>query len=379
MDYDSDVLIVGGGLVGASLALALGRAGLRVAVVEAHAFSIDQQPNYDERSIALAQGSQRIFSGLGLWDQLADQVCPIHTIHVSDRGRFGFTRLRREEEDVPALGYVASARVLGNTLIGALEPLAVTELLAPAQLLDFRVNASQVTVELEVDGRSVTRNARLLVAADGAHSSVRERLGIATRQRDYNQTAVIANVTPEREHHNVAYERFTDTGPMALLPMLGDHCALVWTVRSQQAEEILALSDTEFLARLQQRFGNRLGRFQKVGQRHAYRLQLLRARESIRPRLALIGNAVHTLHPVDIGAAAVLERYAAWRQADQRRVVAFTDGMVRIFSQPLPPVAWLRDAGMLALDLCPPAKRWFGRQTMGRAGRLPRLARGLEL
>lgn len=406
MDYDSDVLIVGGGLVGASLALALGKAGLRVAVVEAHAFRIDQQPNYDERSIALAQGSQRIFSGLGLWEQLADQVCPIHTIHVSDRGRFGFTRLRREEEGVPALGYVASARVLGNTLIRALEQLPAVELLAPARLLDFQVNDSEVAAELEVDDGTVAHRTRLLVAADGAHSSVRERLGIATRQWDYGQTAVIANVTPEREHHNVAYERFTDTGPMALLPMLGDHCALVWTVRSQQAEEILALSDTEFLARLQQRFGNRLGRFLNVGQRHAYRLQLLRARESIRPRLALIGNAVHTLHPVagqgfnlglrdvaalaeviidaqrsgvDIGAAAVLEQYADWRQADQRRVVAFTDSMVRIFSQPLPPVAWLRDAGMLALDLCPPAKRWFGRLTMGRAGRLPRLARGLEL
>ncbi len=406
MNYDSDVLIVGGGLVGASLALALGKVGLRVAVVEAHAFRIDQQPNYDERSIALAQGSQRIFAGLGLWEQLADQVCPIHTIHVSDRGRFGFTRLRREEEGVPALGYVASARVLGNILIRELEQLPGVELLAPARLRDFQVPRGEVEAELEVDGGTVTHRTRLLVAADGAHSSVRERLGIVTRQRDYGQTAVIANVTPERGHRNVAYERFTDTGPMALLPLLGDHCALVWTVRSQQAEEILALNDTEFLARLQQRFGNRLGRFLKVGQRHAYRLQLLRARESIRPRLALIGNAVHTLHPVagqgfnlglrdvaalaevvidaqrsgvDIGAAAVLEQYADWRQADQRRVVAFTDSMVRIFSQPLPPVAWLRDAGMLALDLCPPAKRWFGRMTMGRAGRLPRLARGLEL
>jgi 2-octaprenyl-6-methoxyphenol hydroxylase len=406
MDYDSDVLIVGGGLVGASLALALGKVGLRVAVVEAHAFRIDQQPNYDERSIALAQGSQRIFAGLGLWEQLADQVCPIHTIHVSDRGRFGFTRLRREEEGVPALGYVASARVLGNILIRELEQLPGVELLAPARLRDFQVPRGEVEAELEVDGGTVTHRTRLLVAADGAHSSVRERLGIVTRQRDYGQTAVIANVTPERGHRNVAYERFTDTGPMALLPLLGDHCALVWTVRSQQAEEILALNDTEFLARLQQRFGNRLGRFLKVGQRHAYRLQLLRARESIRLRLALIGNAVHTLHPVagqgfnlglrdvaalaevvidaqrsgvDIGAAAVLEQYADWRQADQRRVVAFTDSMVRIFSQPLPPVAWLRDAGMLALDLCPPAKRWFGRMTMGRAGRLPRLARGLEL
>jgi len=406
MDYDSDVLIVGGGLVGASLAVALGKAGMRVSVVEAHAFRIDQQPNYDERSIALAQGSQRIFAGLGLWDPLADAVCPIHTIHVSDRGRFGFTRLRREEEGVPALGYVASARVLGNTLIRALEALPAVQLLAPARLHDFRVTDDGVEAGLDVDGQTLIHRARLLVAADGAHSSVRERLGIATRQWEYGQTAVIANVTPQREHQNVAYERFTDSGPMALLPMLGNHCALVWTVRSQQAQEIMELGDAEFLARLQQRFGNRLGRFLKVGERHAYRLQLLRARESIRPRLALIGNAVHTLHPVagqgfnlglrdvaalaevvidaqragtDIGCSTVLEQYADWRQADQRRVVAFTDSMVRIFSQPLPPVAWLRDAGMLALDLCPPAKRWFGRMTMGRSGRLPRLARGLEL
>jgi 2-octaprenyl-6-methoxyphenol hydroxylase len=406
MDYDSDVLIVGGGLVGASLACALGKAGMEVAVVEAHTFRIDAQPNYDERSIALAQGSQRIFSGLGLWGALADQVCPIHTIHVSDRGRFGFTRLRREEEGVPALGYVASARILGNTLIEGLHQLPGVRLMAPARLSEFRIGSDAVEADLETEGASRTHRARLLVAADGVNSAVRDRLGIRTRQWDYGQTAVIANVTPEQPHDNVAYERFTDTGPMALLPLLGDYCALVWTVRSQQAEELLALDDAQFLARLQHRFGYRLGRFVQVGERHAYRLQLLRARESIRPRLALLGNAVHTLHPVagqgfnlglrdvaalaevvidarrggtDIGDIGVLKRYADWRQADQRRVVAFTDGMVRLFSQPLPPVAWLRDAGMLALDLFPPAKRWFGRMTMGRAGRLPRLARGLEL
>jgi 2-octaprenyl-6-methoxyphenol hydroxylase len=406
MDYDSDVLIVGGGLVGASLACALGKAGLRAAVVEAHALRIDQQPNYDERSIALAQGSQRIFAALGLWDRLAEQVCPIHTIHVSDRGRFGFTRLQREQEGVPALGYVASARVLGNTLIEALGQLPAVSLHAPARLLEFAVEGGRVETQLEVDGTTRTHSTRLLVAADGAHSSVRERLGIATRHWDYGQTAVIANVTPELEHHYVAYERFTDSGPMALLPMLEHRCALVWTVRSAQAQEILELDDAAFLHRLQERFGQRLGRFTRVGQRHAYRLELVRARESVRTRLALIGNAVHTLHPVagqgfnlglrdvaalaevvtdarrsgaDIGSAVVLEQYAHWRQSDQNRAVAFTDGMVRIFTNPLAPVAWLRNAGMLALDLCPPAKRWFGRMTMGRSGRLPRLARGLEL
>jgi 2-octaprenyl-6-methoxyphenol hydroxylase len=406
MEYGSDVLIAGGGLVGASLACALGRAGLDVAVVEAHAFLVDQQPNYDERSIALAQGSQRIFAGLGLWDALADQVCPIHTIHVSDRGRFGFTRLRREEEGVPALGYVASARILGNALIRELQQRPGVQLIAPAQLADFAIGDTAVEVGLHVDGEAVRHRTRLLVAADGVNSTVRDRLGIGTRQWDYGQTAVIANVTPEQPHHNVAYERFTDSGPMALLPLLGDHCALVWTVHAQQTEELLELGDAAFLARLQERFGHRLGRFTRVGGRHAYRLQLVRAREAVRPRLALVGNAAHTLHPVagqgfnlglrdvaalaeviidarrdgvDFGDLGVLKRYADWRQADHSRVVAFTDGMVRVFSQPLPPVAWLRDAGMLALDLLPPAKRWFGRLTMGRAGRLPRLARGLEL
>ena len=406
MSSETDVLIIGGGLVGASLACALGQAGVRTTIVEAHPFDTDQQPGYDERSIALAQGSQRIFSALGLWQSMQEQVCPIHTIHVSDRGHFGFTRLRREEEGVPALGYVATARVLGKALLERLAELDTVEVLAPAQLVDFQVSGECVEAGLRLDGEALSCTAKLLVAADGAQSSIRAQLGIETTQRDYGQTAVIANVTPERPHQNVAYERFTDTGPMALLPMSEQRCALVWTVRSDQSDAIMELDDADFLSRLQARFGYRLGRFLKVGKRHAYPLYLLRARESVRPRMALIGNAIHTLHPVagqgfnlglrdvatlaevimdaqrngrDIGGSSVLDRYADWRQADQRRVAVFTDSMVRLFGQNFPPVTWLRDAGMLALDVCPPAKRWFGRLTMGRAGRLPRLARGLDL
>ena len=406
MIQETELLIIGGGLVGASLAVALGQAGLDVTVVDACPLSVDQQPNYDERSIALAQGSQCILSALGLWQSLQDEVCPIHTIHVSDRGHFGFTRLHREQQGVPALGYVATARLLGKTLLDQLDRLPNVQTLAPAQLIDFQVLADGVSTRLMLEQQILECKARLLVAADGAQSSVRDQLGIHSKRRDYGQTAVIANVSSERDHGNVAYERFTDTGPMALLPMSRQRCALVWTVRSDQSDDIMGLDDAQFLSRLQERFGYRLGRFVKVGQRHAYPLQLLQARESIRPRMALIGNAVHTLHPVagqgfnlglrdvaalaevvtdarrkgqDIGDNSVLARYADWRQTDQRRAVAFTDSMVRLFGQSLPPVAWLRDAGMLALDICPPAKRWFGRLTMGRAGRLPRLARGLEL
>jgi 2-octaprenyl-6-methoxyphenol hydroxylase len=406
MSAESDVLIVGGGLVGASLACALGQAGVRTRIVEAFPLDAGQQPGYDERSIALAQGSQRIFAGLGLWPALAPEACPIHTIHVSDRGHFGFTRLRREQEGVPALGYVATAGALGKVLQQGMRQLDTVEVMAPAQLESFHVDASGVQADIEQEGAATRCTAKLLVAADGARSSIREQLGIRTTRRDYRQTAIIANVSTDKPHDNVAYERFTDSGPLALLPMTGQRSALVWTVHERQCEAIMALNDGEFLQRLQERFGYRLGRFTRVGRRHVFPLQLLQAAESVRPRLALIGNAAHTLHPIagqgfnlglrdvaalvdvlldarrsgrDFGALEILQRYADWRLADQRRVALFTDSMVRLFGQSFPPVAWLRDAGMLALDICPPAKRWFGRMTMGRAGRLPRLARGLAV
>jgi 2-octaprenyl-6-methoxyphenol hydroxylase len=403
---ETDILIIGGGLVGASLAVALGQLGLRVTLADAAALDAGLPAAYDERSIALAQGSQRIFSGLGLWAALASEVCPIHGIHVSDRGHFGFTRLRREEAGVEALGYVASAGVLGRALRAGVAAQDSIELLTPAQLLEFSIDDEGVSALLRTDGAALSCRARLLVAADGARSMVREQLGITTTRRDYQQTAVVANVSSDLPHRNIAYERFTDSGPLALLPMTEQRCALVWTVRSDQADALLALDEVAFLAGLQARFGYRLGRFTRVGRRTAFPLQLVYANASVRPRLALIGNAMHTLHPIagqgfnlglrdvaalvdviqearqagrDFGTLATLQRYADWRRADQRRVVLFTDSMVRLFSQSLPPLTWLRDAGMLALDVCPPAKRWFGRMTMGRAGRLPRLARGLAL
>ncbi len=405
-NLDFQVIIIGGGLVGASLAVALGQSGIRVAIVETTALSVDQQPNYDDRSIALAQGSQQIFSGLGLWHKLESQVSPIHTIHVSDRGHFGFTRLRHSEENVAALGYVAPSRVLGAALMARLSELEYVTLFAPAKLKSFEVTDASVHVEVLHNQQTITLTAKLLVAADGAKSEIREQQGITTEQSDYGQTAVIANLTPGKSHQQIAYERFTDTGPMAMLPMTEGRCALVWTVANERADEVMQLNDAAFLKQVQERFGFRLGYFQKAGQRQAFSLQLVRAKESIRPRLALIGNAIHTLHPVagqgfnlglrdvaalsevivdainqghDCGDPLVLKAYADWRYHDQRRVVAFTDGLVRLFSQPLAPVRWARNAGLLAFDLLPPAKRWFGKLTMGRGGRLPRLSRGLPL
>ena len=401
-----DILISGGGLVGASLACALSGHGLRIGLIEAVPYGEPGQPAYDDRALALAAGTQRVFSALGLWSAVEAQATAIHRIHVSDRGRFAFARLDRAEEGVPALGYVALGRDLGAVLSARLAQLSDVDMICPARVTGVEFTAADAQVQIESSAGAKSLSTQLLVAADGAQSMLRDLLDIPTTVWEYGQTALIANITPERAHANVAYERFTDTGPLALLPMSDNRCALVWTLRDDQVDAVMALDDAAFLARLQERFGQRLGRLTRIGQRTAYPLRLVRARESVRPRLALIGNAAHTLHPIagqgfnlgvrdvaalaevllearrqqrDLGDLAVLKRYAEWRQGDHRRVIVFTDGLTRLFTNPLPPIAWARDFGMLALDLCPPAKRIFAKLTMGRAGRLPRLARGLEL
>jgi 2-octaprenyl-6-methoxyphenol hydroxylase len=276
----------------------------------------------------------------------------------------------------------------------------------PASVAAISHEIGQVQARVTGQDSEVHISARVLVAADGADSALRERAGIDCRRIDYGQTAIVTNVTPQLPHNNVAWERFTDTGPLALLPMSGQRCGVVWTVSSDQADTVMALQDDEFLARLQQRFGNRLGRLQRVGKRQAWPLQLVSATQSVAERMALVGNAIHTLHPIagqgfnlgardiaalsevlvdairageDPGSATVLQRYAEWRRRDHHNVTLFTDGLVRLFTVPLPGLGVARSAGMLALDMLPPAKRLLTRLTMGRSGRTPRLARGLPL
>lgn len=406
MSSDYDILIIGGGLVGASLACALGGQALRVGLIEARPLTIGAPAHYDERSIALSYGSRLIFDALGLWPRLAPQATPIHRIHISNRGHFGATRLNARDEGVEALGYVTPARVIGTVLAERLAQFANIELLCPAQLTQLTLAEDAATVDVMMDGSSQQLRARLIVAADGANSAVRESLGIQTRHWGYDQTAVIANITPEKFHEHTAYERFTDSGPLAMLPLQAQRCGVVWTVRSGDADAVMALDDAQFLARLQARFGQRLGRLLTVGARQAYPLTLVRARASVRARLALIGNAAHSLHPVagqgfnlglrdvaaladtimdaqrggiDIGDRAILQAYADARGRDQRGVIAFTDGLARIFANPLAPVALARNLGLIAVDLLPAGKHFLTRRTMGLAGRLPRLARGLEL
>ena len=407
MNPDYDILIVGGGMVGASLALALRHSGLRLGIIEAVPYGAAAQPSYDDRSVALAYGSRRIYTGMGVWQRIEQGgVTPIRRIHVSDRGHFGSARLDSDTMGVEAMGYVIENRVLGAALMQLLAASENINLISPAEMNDVEFTAHAAQVSVMQSGVSRSFSARLLVAADGARSAIRTCLGIATTREEYDQCAVITNITLERPHGGVAYERFTEHGPLALLPMSDNRCSVVWSLPPAAAERMLALCDAEFLQQLHTCFGDRLGAFVKSGARHSYPLTRARAAEHVRPRLVLIGNAAHTLHPVagqgfnlglrdvavlaqvlvdaqsaggDIGDLAILHRYALWRRRDNTAVSAFTDGLVRVFSNALPPVVLARNLGLLLLDLMPPAKRSLMRRTMGLAGRLPRLARGLPL
>jgi 2-octaprenyl-6-methoxyphenol hydroxylase len=400
MSINCDVLIVGGGLVGASLACALRGSAHRVELIEAYPLDDASQPCYDDRTVALSWGSRRILEGLDLWPQLDGRIEPIKTIHISDRGHFGATRLRHSEEGVEALGYVAENRVLGEVMYRELQRQHGLVMRCPAKLLGLEQSAERVTAIVEQDGGESTISARLLVAADGVASQVRELLHIGAAVQDYGQSAVVANVTPGMPHENIAYERFTDTGPVAMLPMTGNRCALVWTVPTAQARELVALDDAAFLEQLQQRFGYRLGVLKKTGRRQLYPLTLTESTQIVRGRAVIVGNAAHTIHPVagqgfnlalrdiamlaelihaadDPGAASLLQTYIEAREQDAKRVYRFTDTLVKIFSNDNGPLGHTRAAGLIAVGLVPELRHWLARQSMGLSGRLSRLGRGL--
>jgi 2-octaprenyl-6-methoxyphenol hydroxylase len=283
------------------------------------------------------------------------------------------------------------------------------DFLCPARIAAVALDdeVARVTVEDESGERVLTT--KLLVAADGANSAVRDMVGISAKQVSYDQWAVIGNLLTEKNPANRAFERFTEAGPVAMLPVAEDRAAFVWIQKPDAAKEALSLSDNEFTARLQDAFGHRLGRFSKVGKRAAYPLSLSKANGLISRRSVVVGNAAHGLHPVaaqgfnlgmrdvaalcdciadarsqnggilDCGDAAILENYAEWRGPDHRKLVRFTDGIVNLFGDSRGPVRMLRNVGMLGFDLIPGVRRLFAKHTMGLAGKLPRLSRGVPL
>jgi 2-octaprenyl-6-methoxyphenol hydroxylase len=403
-----DLAIVGGGLVGASLALSLAPLGLRIALVEAvPPVQGVQHPSFDERTTALANGTMRAFRTLGVWDGMEREAAPIRTIHVSDQGRFGTARVVATEQGLEALGYVVPNRAIGAALWQGLSRASSVDVIAPARVTGSELEGATRVVRYETAGEARSLGARLVVAADGIRSLVRDQAGIDADHIGYEQVAITAVMTTQRFHDYVAYERFTEEGPIAILPLTDGRCGMVWTRKPAAAERLLALSDDEFLREFQAAFGFRLGRFLRIGQRSSYNLVLSRADRHIAQRLAVVGNAAQGLHPIagqgfnlglrdamslaeviadgrmagtmDPGDPSLLQDYADWRETDRRRIVAFTDGLVRLFSSPLGVFRSLRSLGILAFDVLPPAKSALARLSVGAAERVPRLARGVPL
>jgi len=403
-----DIVIVGGGMVGASLALALAGTGLDVTMIEGVAAGSDAQPSFDERTTALGNASRRVFEGLGVWGAIAPQASAIRTIHVADAGRFGFARLNASEQGIDAFGYVVTNRVIGAALWAKLGEAKGITLRAPAHPESIQITPERVRLTVVDDrppgnGAREEITARLIVAADGAHSSVRAAAGIGASVEDYEQVAIAANLATDRAHDGTAYERFTPTGPLALLPLFDGSYGVVWSVTPAEAIRVLALNDAAFLAELQQRFGWRAGRFTRVGRRASYPLKLTRAATTVSTRAVLIGNAAQSLHPVagqgfnlglrdaamlaevlvaertDPGSAELLARFEQWRSGDRGGVIRFTDGLIKLFGDTRPGMGLARNFGLLLFDLTPPAKSALARVGAGFAGPTPRLARGLAL
>jgi 2-octaprenyl-6-methoxyphenol hydroxylase len=418
-----DVAIIGGGMVGASLAAALSGSGVATMLVEGTAPGSAAQPSFDDRTTALGNASRRIFQGLGVWQRLAGEAAAIRTIHVSDAGRFGFARLTAQEQGIEAFGYVIPNRVIGAALWEKLRSATDVLLRVPARPEQVSIGDSGVTFTL--GGEAVA--ARLVVAADGAHSVVRTTAGIEAEVEDYDQIAIVANVAADRPHDGTAYERFTDSGPLAVLPLYDGSYGVIWTCRPERAAQVLSFDDATYLRELQERFGWRAGRFVRAGVRGSYPLKLSRAAATVAPRTVLIGNAAQALHPVagqgfnlglrdaamlaeiivgahenvgsprtvglaervgspdgagpavDVGSPDLLGRFAAWRAGDRSGVIRFTDGLVKLFGDSRPGVGLLRNLGLLLFDLSPPAKSALARIGAGFTGPTPRLARGLSL
>ncbi|MEY2701154.1 MAG: hypothetical protein RIQ52_1909 [Pseudomonadota bacterium] len=404
MDHDADIIIAGGGLVGGCLALALSRTPLRVCMLEALSDDERLQSPAGRRALALASGTAQMLDQLAVWQAIAPHASPIRHIHVSDRGHFGKTRLHAEQEGVEALGYVVPARHVEQAVTEALLQLESDgrlQWMRPARVMGCSADEQAAHLSVMAGAQSHSLSARLLVAADGGHSTVRRLLGIAQKTRDYGQSALVFEITTQRHHEQTAYERFTATGPLACLPLGRKRCSIVWTLEPDTAGHLLQLPEADFRDHLQRAFGYWLGRVELASSRHLFPLTLVQAESMVAQRTLLIGNAMHQLHPVagqgfnlglrdaaqlaehlavrhsfgeDPGREDALRLYARARAEDLGQVIGFTDTLVRLFSTPSIPVALMRNIGLFTLDLLPPAKHLLARHAMGLSRRLPRFS-----
>ncbi|MFU9135544.1 2-octaprenyl-6-methoxyphenyl hydroxylase [Erwinia tasmaniensis] len=386
------IIIAGGGMAGATLALAISsltQGNVAVTLVEASEPGARAHPGYDGRAIAVADGTCQQLAAINLWPVLKPCATAITHVHVSDRGHAAFVSLDAADYDIGALGQVVELHEVGQRLFTLLQKAPGVRLCCPAKVAAISRSQTSISVTLD-NGESL--EARLLVAADGSHSSVAAACGIQWQQQDYQQVAVIANVSTEQPHQGRAWERFTEHGPLALLPMSAGRSSLVWCHPLADKPQVDAWSDTRFLSELQRAFGWRLGRFTQVGQRHSYPLRLQAASQHTSHRLALVGNAAQTLHPIagqgfnlglrdvmslaetvaaawrtgqDVGSYATLQQYQQRRQPDARATIGITDALVRLFANRYTPLVAGRNLGLLAMDSVPLMRNLLAERTLG--------------
>lgn len=386
-DLEVDILIIGGGLIGALLSIALSKSAYKTLMVDANALEMKTKEDFDARSIALSKASKNILKTLGVWDDISEYAAPIKCIHVSEQGRFGLSNLHPHTDD--ALGYVIEAQSFFQSLIPKLND---QDILAPATLT--RLDVEQKVAFVHTDTLQQSIKAKLIVAADGTQSKVRDLVGLKAQHKRYGQSALVANIGLARNHMGVAYERFTKNGALALLPMTKQRSALIWSMPAGESVKFQNIPDKDFLNVLQQTFGYRLGRFNKLGRRTTFPLQQVIMKQQVSDAFVFIGNAAHTLHPVagqgfnlglrDVAMLAqtivnkpltkdTMSTYQAQRQHDQKAITLLTNGLIDGFSKKLPGAGSFRGLSLLALDNMPLLKNTMVRYASGYGGVIPDL------
>jgi 2-octaprenyl-6-methoxyphenol hydroxylase len=397
-----DVTIVGGGMVGMAAALALSRLNLNICLLENTVSTTDSHPSYDDRTLVVNRASIQFWKNLGIWQGLSHEITPIDSVHVSNKGHFGTVKFNKDLLGVEALAYIVEAKKLGFALKNKLNSMENIQVICPANVTEFHPQKKLVDIHYHLEDSQHKLTTKLMLAADGIQSTIRKKLGLTTHIKSYNKTAIICNITPEFKHNNRAFERFTKTGPTAMLPFVENRCGFVWTVENYQAEAILKLSDEEFLQHAQTQFGYRLGKFKKAGKRNSYPLYLVSVPQQVKTRVILLGNAAHGMSPIsaqglnlavrdvamlydvienalqnkqDIGTEMVLNAYQKSIQTDQNQTMNYTDDLMGWFKLDEPIVSTMRSLGLMAFDQSNTAKKILFTRASGYRGRSPQLLR----
>lgn len=398
LGYDYDLAIVGGGIIGLTLACALKDSGLSVVLIEAKPHSVAAAKG---QAYAVHLLSGRIFEGIGIWDKILPQIATFRQVRLSDADYPGVVEFHPADLGTDALGYVAEHQALLTPLREFMQECPNVTYLCPAETVKTRYEPDGVEIDLSVGGESRTLRTRLLVAADGARSRIRTWAGINTHGWQYWQSCIVAFVKPAQPHNDIAYERFWPSGPFAILPLPGNRCRIVWTAPHEEAKALVALDDEQFLAELSRRYGDQMGRLELEGDRFVFPVQLMQSDRYVLPRLALIGDAAHCCHPVggqglnmgirdaaalaqvlqsahqmgeDIGDLPVLLRYERWRKQENLTILGFTDLLDRMFSNNWLPVVVIRRLGLWMLRRVRPVKTYALQLMTGLRGRTPEIA-----